>query len=596
MKLKWYLLAVLFLLSFAYEYVKHVLIEGYKISTIVPSLLYYGAIIVPLVLWSFSKMERQERKLREYAEEMKQKVEERTRELRESEEKYRMLVENATDGIFMTDMEGNFIFVNNRMCEIHGYTREELLSMHASELAGARAAKVKAQFLEILERGETQGAVEVPAFKKDGTPIYTKVRFKVVEEGGKPTGVYGLVSDVTETKRLEEALKLRSEKLAMLNDMVAEISHKLDYNRVLKLTAEKAAELVEAETVAIPIVSEDSSTISYPAAYGKHATMLLGRSKPLRKRSICGWVIRNKKPFYSEDIMRDRRELMEVKKLLNLRTAISAPLLYKGRVFGGITALNKLSGDAFTKEDLQLLCILASNAAIALRNAMLMEELKRSNELKDLFTDIMRHDLLNPVSVIKGLSEIMLRDKSLEKHRKSLGKIRRSAKKLEEMIESASKYARLEDAKKLDLEERDIAAIMAGVIRDFEPLFKEKKISVEYMQGRCLARVNPVIEDVFANLLSNAIKYSPAGSKVVVEIAKVGNECQVMVKDYGEGIPDEAKERIFERFTSLQKEGIKGIGLGLAIAKRIVELHRGKIWVEDNPEGGSIFYVRLPSS
>ena len=102
-----------------------------------------------------------------------------------------------------------------------------------------------------------------------------------------------------------------------------------------------------------------------------------------------------------------------------------------------------------------------------------------------------------------------------------------------------------------------------------------------------------MIEDVFENLISNAFKYGAADGTIRIDVRDDGDRWRVSVADEGEGIPDEAKQKVFERFERLRKEGVKGIGLGLAIAKRIVDLHGGRIWVEDNPGGGAVFCVLL---
>jgi len=103
-----------------------------------------------------------------------------------------------------------------------------------------------------------------------------------------------------------------------------------------------------------------------------------------------------------------------------------------------------------------------------------------------------------------------------------------------------------------------------------------------------------MIGSVFYNLLSNAIKYSPEGKKIEVNIIDNRENWKIYVKDCGSGVSAEDKSRLFTRFQRADKKGVKGTGLGLAIAKRIVELHKGRIWIEDNPEGGSIFYVEIP--
>lgn len=130
-------------------------------------------------------------------------------------------------------------------------------------------------------------------------------------------------------------------------------------------------------------------------------------------------------------------------------------------------------------------------------------------------------------------------------------------------------------------------------MEDYGPLAKEKNITIEHHISRsCMFKASPLIKDVISNLLSNAIKHSPMNSKVILEIDR-DPPCRITVKDNGPGIPDKEKERIFERFSRIKKEGVKGSGLGLAIVKRVVDLHKGEVWVEDNPEGGSVFCVVL---
>ena len=607
---KGYLIVAFFLLSMGYEYGMHVVIEDKDFLSIIPSVLYYGAIVVPFLLWSLSR------------------IEEKERELLRRDRALKSFIESTRDAVFEVDSKGYFTFMNQAGAEMCALSSpEEVIGRHATEF-WADPKDREVYLKELLEKGSVR-QYRMRARRANGELAYWELTSNVLrDEEGSFAGIRGICRDITERIELEEklkgltsqlenkvrerteelqrsreALKKRGERLETLNNMVSIISRELDYDRVLRRAADKALELLDAETVAVPIISEDGSTITYPAAAGKHVKALLGKEKPLQMRSICGWVIRERKPFFTEDIDEDEREVEEVKKAFNLRSAISAPMIYGDRVFGGLTALNKRGGGRFTREDVQLLSIFASNVAVALRNAALMrevrsyaEKLKRSNELKDLFTDIMRHDLLNPVSVIRGFADIMLMDKSIsEQHRKNLLRIRKSTDKLEGMIRNASKLSKLEDIKELELEEMDVSDIMARVIRELQPLIEEKGIVLEYKKKECVARVNPVIEDVFYNLLSNAVKYSYEKGRVVVDISREGDKCRIMVKDYGVGVPDEAKERIFRRFTTLHKKGIKGIGLGLAIVKRIVELHKGDVWVEDNPDGGSIFYVVIPA-
>ncbi len=222
------------------------------------------------------------------------------------------------------------------------------------------------------------------------------------------------------------------------------------------------------------------------------------------------------------------------------------------------------------------------------------KDLEESNQLKDLFTDIMHHDVLNPAGVIRNTTEFLLDDAKGEE-RQMLEVISRNIGRQIEMVESASKLSKLGSVEDMEREDLDLKEIIDGVCEDFTPIIQAAGMELENrVTERMPIKANPVIEDIFLNFLSNAAKYAPEGKKVVIEASDDGESYKVGVKDYGEGIPNEFKEGIFSRFMRRGKEGVRGSGLGMAIAKRIVDLHGGKMWIEDNPEGGSIFYVSLP--
>lgn len=224
-------------------------------------------------------------------------------------------------------------------------------------------------------------------------------------------------------------------------------------------------------------------------------------------------------------------------------------------------------------------------------------QLEDLNQQKELFTDIMRHDLINPIGIILNVVELIEDNDSSEDMQEELEMIKRNANKVYEMIESASKYAKLKSVDELELMDSDLSDIITDSIEDLKNLADEKKIMIESnLEGSYPVKVNPFIDDVFSNLISNAIKYSPENSKILIDSREDKEDYIISVKDFGEGISDENKENIFHRFERAPKEGTKGFGLGLAIVKMIVDMHNGRVWVEDNPEGGCIFYVGIPKA
>ncbi len=224
------------------------------------------------------------------------------------------------------------------------------------------------------------------------------------------------------------------------------------------------------------------------------------------------------------------------------------------------------------------------------------KQLMDSNELKDLFTDILRHDLINPATVIKGYVEYLLENEKDTKKSAALKTIERNNLKLIQMIENAANLAKLENVEELNFEEMDLKELIEDVIQGLQPRADEKDMCIDFRpKGNYPAQANRIVEEVFSNLISNSIKYSPAASRIIVEICALNDiYWKISVQDSGIGISDEDKTYIFDRFKRVGKTNIKGTGLGLAIVKRIMELHEGQTRVEDNPSGkGTVFWVTL---
>ncbi len=222
-------------------------------------------------------------------------------------------------------------------------------------------------------------------------------------------------------------------------------------------------------------------------------------------------------------------------------------------------------------------------------------ELEESNRMKELFTDIMHHDLLNPLTTANGFIELLKENETISRKKACLETIERSLVKGMELIDSAMKFSRFESLKTIELEELDLKKIIEEVIEALIPLADNAGMEiVNRITFNMPVRANKIIEEVFSNLISNAIKYASSGKRIIIESENKGENLQVRIIDFGEGIKESDKTMIFERFRRGGKTGVKGSGLGLAIAGKIMELHNGRIWVEDNPEGGAIFIVEIP--
>jgi signal transduction histidine kinase len=219
-------------------------------------------------------------------------------------------------------------------------------------------------------------------------------------------------------------------------------------------------------------------------------------------------------------------------------------------------------------------------------------DLEKSNKLKDLFADIMRHDLLNPIGVIKNVFELM-EDDIDDSYKEEVEIVQKNFEKIEELIQTLTRFGMVESSRHLEFENLNVTEIIGNVAEGLRKLTSDNT-AIIIPTTDYFAQVNVFIEDVFLNLLSNAIKYGPSNSKVVVEVEDNNDYLKFKIIDSGPGVPDEHKKSIFERFKRVDKGSVKGSGLGLAIVKKVVELHQGDVWVEDNPNGGSVFIFKLP--
>lgn len=220
--------------------------------------------------------------------------------------------------------------------------------------------------------------------------------------------------------------------------------------------------------------------------------------------------------------------------------------------------------------------------------------LEESNRLLELSSDIIRHDLINPIGNIKGIVNLLLEEESDPQKREDLKMIWLNSVRAHELLENAKTLSKIDGMENLEMEYLNLKSIVQEATETLAIQAGDMGIEIENRVDGHEIRANKIISEVFVNLISNGIKYAPEGKRIVIDCQDSGGFRKIMVKDFGEGIKDEYKDSIFERFKRQDKKGVKGTGLGLSIVKKIVELHQGKISVEDNPEGGAVFIVELP--
>jgi signal transduction histidine kinase len=239
--------------------------------------------------------------------------------------------------------------------------------------------------------------------------------------------------------------------------------------------------------------------------------------------------------------------------------------------------------------------------------AMANERLEELDRLKSDFVSNVSHELRTPLTAIKGAVDLVLREVAgplTEKQSHYLTRVRSNTQHLAGLINDLLDLSKIESGK-IEVESCRVSlgGLVHEVMETLRPVAAQKIIALEaslsepsIMVWADRAKVNQVL----MNLVGNAIKFTPAQGRVAVSASRDGKESvQVSVSDSGPGIPPHEKEMIFDKFYQIAQVGDvkpKGTGLGLAICRALVELHGGKIWVEPEPSGGSIFHFTLPAA
>jgi len=293
-----------------------------------------------------------------------------------------------------------------------------------------------------------------------------------------------------------------------------------------------------------------------------------------------------------------------------MKSVIAMPLLVQARPVGALT-LSFTTPRRFEAEDLRLLSLLAAQVAPALEAARLHDavlqissELREASAAKSKFLANMSHELRTPLNAILGFAELLIDEPQggyeADRRKQFLEQIYKSGKHLLDLINDILDLAKVE-AGQMDL--RRLAFSLRDVVRSaidtVQPLATAKKLSliVEQTADTALFADQGKVSQMLLNLLSNAIKFTPEGGRITVAVAELDNEVRLSVADTGIGITAADQEKLFVEFQQVGERPSgeqQGTGLGLALTRRLAELHGGRVWVESEPGAGSRFYVALP--
>jgi len=412
----------------------------------------------------------------------------------------------------------------------------------------------------------------------------------------------------------DQALAARVEELSMMQRIDRELSATLDYNRVMSLTLDWALRMTGADVGGVAVVVETESGLRglhFLANRGYPEELISAHEEepwPL-EQGIVGRVVRTGKPELVEDVENDPDYAPVVPGMV---VQLTVPIRREEQIAGVIT-LESSRRDRLNQEALEFVIRLADHAAIAIENARLFEQVRRANEAKTEFISFVSHELKQPMTSIKGYTDLLAKGtvgELSDMQRSFLETVRSNVERMNKLVSDLLDISRIESGR-MWLEfrsvsiEKAIGEVLRMTRRQIEA--KQQTLEVDIPSDLPLVRGDrDRLVQVMTNLVSNACKYTPEEGHIAIRAQRwsdgrgaVGQDEFVLcsIADTGIGITSEDQEWLFTKYFRADDpavHSVPGTGLGLVITKSLVELHGGEIWVESEVGKGSTFTFTIP--
>jgi signal transduction histidine kinase len=371
-----------------------------------------------------------------------------------------------------------------------------------------------------------------------------------------------------------------------------------------------AAELTGCEVASILELDEDGKQLHFTSLPWFHRDLLKDIKVPLQT-SVAGWVFRNSQLLIVPDVAAEPRHFKNPDQAAKFatRSLMAVPIIYHGETLGVLEVLNKTEQSDYTEEDKIILETLASQAAMGIQNLRLMNRIQSSQDqitqldrMKSSFIGIASHELRTPLGLILGYSTF-LREFVPPDYRPQLDIIHRNAMRLKEIIDNLANMDNLQRGVAIvRASSTSIKHLIGEVLESFREEAKHKRLTlvIDTPQDDLLVEgESSKIAIALSNMVNNAITFTNPGGHISVVAGPIPGYVKVSVIDDGIGIPPKDLPHIFERFYQVESHLTRthgGLGLGLSVAKAMVEVHGGRIWVESVEGKGSNFTFLLPTN
>jgi PAS domain S-box-containing protein len=528
--------------------------------------------------------------------------------LRQAQERFELALEGADLASWDWNVQTGEVAFNARWAELRGYELHELEPRVNSWLSGVHPDDLPL----VQEALAKHFAGQTPYYEaehrvrtKDGEFVWILDRGKVFtrDQAGRPLRMVGTELDVTDKRRVQAAQ-------AFFSEVGAILASTLDLDETLRrIAALSLRELADCVIVDLPGRMDDPRRMLVLHADPNKAA-LCDRIKQFRADPRKSYVGSSLLPVeqavlvpsvsreHLASIAQNADHLRALEELAP-RSVMAVPLRGRHDLLGVLLFISSNPARRYDPHDLELAEELARRAVLAIENARLYESSCRATTVRDDVLGIVAHDLRNPLGTILLQSALSRRRGAPERRSTArLEAIERAARRMNRLIRDLLDVTRMEAGKlALEISEVDAERTLAECVEAQTPLAEAASLELSLdLNGP----FQPILADrdrllqVLENLIGNAIKFSASGGKINVGARTLPEEVVFWVRDAGPGISSEDQTHLFDRFWQGKKATHRGAGLGLPIAKGIVEAHRGRLWVESALGRGTTMFFTMP--